>query len=237
MERLVLVHGSVRNGDLAWAGQHELAEHVELVILNRPGFPPNPPEERIDFEDHGQWVAELLRPGDHLCGHSYGAVVALFAAALADELGSLTVIEPPAFGLAGGDPEVAVFIDRQRAFWANGPSDPRAFLGGFYALVGRHVELPDPLPPELEQGAQALIVQRGPWEAEPPLKTLAARSYPKLVLSGGWSPVFEKVCDLIAKRLGAQRKVLPGAGHNVQQVPGFNETLLSFLIPSGKARA
>ena len=236
MERLVLVHGSVRNGDLAWAGQHELAEHVELVILNRPGFPPNPPAERIDFEDHGQWVAELLRPGDHLCGHSYGAVVALFAAALVDELGSLTVIEPPAFGLAGGDPEVAVFIDRQRAFWANGPSDPRAFLGGFYALVGRHVELPDPLPPELEQGAQALIVQRGPWEAEPPLKTLAARSYPKLVLSGGWSPVFEKVCDLIAERLVAERKVLSGAGHNVQQAPVFNENLLSFLIPSARAR-
>jgi hypothetical protein len=51
MERLVLVHGSVRNGDFAWAGQHELAEHVELNILNRPGFPPNPPEERIDFEE------------------------------------------------------------------------------------------------------------------------------------------------------------------------------------------
>jgi pimeloyl-ACP methyl ester carboxylesterase len=237
MERLVLVHGSVRNGDFAWAGQRELAEHVELVILNRPGFPPNPPEERVDFEDHAHWVAERLRPGDHLCGHSYGALVALFAAALADELQSLAVIEPPAFGLALDDPEVALFTDRQKAFWSSGPSDPRAFLSGFYALVGRHVELPDPLPLELEQGAQALIVQRGPWEAEPPLPTLAAGSYPKLVLSGGWSPVFEKVCDLIAKRLGAQRKVLPGAGHNVQQVPGFNETLLSFLIPSGKARA
>jgi pimeloyl-ACP methyl ester carboxylesterase len=236
MERLVLVHGSVRNGDFAWADQRELAERVELIVLNRPGFPPNPPEEHIDFEDHGQWVAELLRPGDHLCGHSYGALVALFAAGLADELGSLAIIEPPAFGLAGDDPEVAEFTDRQRAFWANGPSDPRAFLGGFYALVGRQVELPDPLPPELEQGAQALIVQRGPWEAEPPLLRLADRSYPKLVLSGGWSPVFEKVCDLIAERLVAKRKVLPGAGHNVQQVPGFNETLLSFLISSGSAQ-
>jgi pimeloyl-ACP methyl ester carboxylesterase len=237
MERLVLVHGSVRNGDFAWAGQRELVAHVELVILNRPGFPPNPPEERIDFEDHGQWVADQLRPGDHLCGHSYGALVALFAAVLAGGLRSLTVSEPPAFGLARDDPEVAAFTDRQKAFWSNGPSDPRAFLSGFYALVGRQVEPPDPLPPELEQGAQALIVQRGPWEAEPPLPTLAARSYPKLVVSGGWSPVFEKVCDVIAERLVAQRKVLPGAGHNVHQVPGFNGALLSFLISSREARA
>ena len=96
MERLVLVHGSVRNGDFTWTGQRELAEDVELIILNRPGFPPNPPEERIDFEDHGRWVAERLQPGDHLCGHSYGAVVALFAAALAGGLRSLTVIEPSA---------------------------------------------------------------------------------------------------------------------------------------------
>jgi pimeloyl-ACP methyl ester carboxylesterase len=237
MERLVLVHGSVRNGDFAWAAQRELASHVELVILNRPGFPPNPREERIDFEDHGQWVAERLRPGDHLCGHSYGAVVALFAAALADEMRSLTVIEPTAFKVANDDPEVAVFTERQKAFWSQDPADLRAFLSGFYALLGQHVELPDPLPAELEQGAQALLVQRGPWEAEPPLPTLAARSYPKLVFSGRWSPVFEKVCDRIAERIVAKRKVLPGAGHNVQEVPGFNEALLSFLITSGKARA
>ena len=49
MERLVLVHGSVRNGDFAWAAQEELAASFELVVLNRPGFPPNPPEDRVDF--------------------------------------------------------------------------------------------------------------------------------------------------------------------------------------------
>jgi len=37
MERLVLVHGSVRNGDFAWAAQEELAASFELVVLNRPG--------------------------------------------------------------------------------------------------------------------------------------------------------------------------------------------------------
>jgi pimeloyl-ACP methyl ester carboxylesterase len=229
MERLVLVHGSVRNGDFAWARQRELAARFELVVLNRPGFPPNPPEERVDFEEHGQWVGDRLRPGDHLCGHSYGAIVALFAAALVRGLRSLTAIEPPAFGFAADDPEVAAFIERQKAYWSNGPSDPRAFLSGFYALVGRQIDIPDPLPPELEQGARALIVQRGPWEAQPPLSTLAASPYRKLVVSGGWSSVFESTCDIVQERLAAERKVLTGAGHNVQNAQGFNEGLLSFL--------
>src|SRR6476469_2952430 len=52
-------------------------------------------------------VGERLRPGDHLCGHSYGAVVSPVAAEVARDLRSLTVIEPPAFGLATDDPQVA----------------------------------------------------------------------------------------------------------------------------------
>jgi len=201
---------SVRNGDFAWAAQDELAADFELVVLNRPGFPPNPIEEHIDFEEHGHWVAKRLRPGDHLCGRSYGAVISFFAAALALELRSLTVIEPPAFGSQATIPRLAAFTDRQKTYWADGPSDPRAFLSGFYALAGRHVDLPDRLPPALEQGAQALIVQRGPWEAQPPLSTLAASPYPKLVVSGGWSPIFETVCDVVEERLGAERRVYHG---------------------------
>jgi hypothetical protein len=92
-------------------------------------------------------------------------------------------------------------------------------LSGFYALSGRDVELPEPLPPDLEQGAQALMVQRGPWEANPTLAKLAAEPYPKLVVSGGWSPVFEKVCDVLEKRLAPERTVIRGAGHDVQRAP------------------
>jgi pimeloyl-ACP methyl ester carboxylesterase len=65
-------------------------------------------------------VAERLRPGDHLCGHSYGAVVSLFAAEVARDLRSLTVIEPPAFGLATDDPQVAAYAERQKEYWAAG---------------------------------------------------------------------------------------------------------------------
>ena len=104
MERLVLVHGSVGNGKAACAAQR-LAERYELVVLNRPGYPPNPPEEQIDFENQASWVR--------------------------------------------------------------------------------------------------------------------------------WSPASDAVCDVLEERLGAQRAVVPGAGHNPQLAEGFNERLLEFLTSSG----
>jgi hypothetical protein len=50
MGRLVLVHGSITNGSMTWGAQRELADRWELVALDRPGFPPGPPVERVDFE-------------------------------------------------------------------------------------------------------------------------------------------------------------------------------------------
>lgn len=230
VERLVLVHGSVENGDSSWRAQARLRDRYELVILNRPGFPPGPPEVRVDFEEHAAWVVERLEPGDHLCGHSYGAVVSLYAAAGFGELRSLTVVEPPAFGIAAHDPEVAALVEESDRLWASGPPEPRAFLAAFYALIaGRPIELQDPLPPAVEQGARALMVERRPWEAEPPLPALAAAPYPKLVVSGGWSPAFDAVCDVLERELDAERAVIPGAGHGVQRAPGFNARLLEFL--------
>jgi pimeloyl-ACP methyl ester carboxylesterase len=234
VERLVLVHGSVRNGEASWAAQEPISAYYELVVLNRPCFPPNPLEERVDFEEHARWVADRLQPGDHLCGHSYGAVVSLYAAGLANGLASLTVLEPPAFGLARGRPDVDDLISRLAEHWERGPEEPREFLVGFYGIVaGREVELPDPLPPDLEQGARTLMVERFPWEADPPVGALAAAPYPKLVVSGGWSSAFDAVCDVLEERLSAERAVLAGAGHSPQAAPGFNDRLLTFLTSSG----
>ena len=77
------------------------------------------------------------------------------------------------------------------------------------------------------------MVERYPWEADPPLGDIAARLYEKLVVSGGWNPAFDAVCDVLEERLGASRAVLPGAGHSPQAAPGFNERLLQLLTSSG----
>jgi pimeloyl-ACP methyl ester carboxylesterase len=231
MGRVVLVHGSVGNGDAAWAEQRPLAAEFDLVVLNRPGFPPGPLVDRVDFEEHAKWVVERMRPGDHLCGSSYGGIVSLYAAAQATELRSLTVIEPPAFGIASDRPEAAEFIARLKRLWNEGPDEPRAFLAAFYAEVaGREVVLPDPLPPEQYQGAQILMIERGPWEAQPPLDELRDAPFPKLVVSGGWSAPFDAVCEALEERLDARRAVLPGMGHNPQLLgQPFNKVLRDFL--------
>jgi hypothetical protein len=73
------------------------------------------------------------------------------------------------------------------------------------------------------------MVERGPWEAEPPVEALAEARFPKLVVSGGHSEAFEAICDVLAARLHAERASCPGAGHAIARAPGFTELLRSFL--------
>ncbi len=233
MGRLVLVHGSVTNGAMTWRAQRELADRWELVVLDRPGFPPGPPVERVDFESDAVWLAGLLEPGDHLCGHSYGGVVALLAAACVPALGSLTVIEPPATSVARGVPAADEFAAGAERLWAAGPDDPDAFLRIFLQAVGSSWAPPSPLPSPLAQGAQALRAERGPWEAVVPVEDIRATPFPKLVVSGAHHAAFDAVCDVLERELAAERAILPGAGHSVQAAPGFNTALTDFLERAG----
>ena len=134
---VVLVHGSVTNGDLTWRAQAPLAERYTLLVVDRPGFGDAPPPDgRVDWETDAALVAEALPEGAHLVGHSYGAVIALLAAARRPEaVASLTVVEPPAFAVARGDPDVERFVAQAAAHWQDGPDDPEAFLRRFLELV------------------------------------------------------------------------------------------------------
>ena len=231
MERLVLVHGSVVGARGTWALQQPLAERFELVAVERPGFPPNPPVDRVDFEYDAALVAELLEPGDHLVGHSYGGVISMLAAAQKPAaVRSLAVIEPPSTSVAEGNPAVDAFAAGGRTLYAAGArDDPETFLRRFLTVVGSALDPPSPLPPELEQGARALQVERGPWEAEIPLDALAAAPFPKLVFSGNHNPAFDGICDVLEERLPADRVVLEGFGHTVQRHPDFNDHLADFV--------
>jgi pimeloyl-ACP methyl ester carboxylesterase len=220
--RLVLLHGSVTSAARSWPRQEPLAARFDLVALNRPGFPPNPPVERVDFDEDALWLQGVTARGDHLVAHSYGGVIALLAAPVLP-LASLTLIEPPAFGVARGHPAVERWLEGARQL-------PRASVRGYVAAFLRHVgapfPLPDPLPPDLQQGAEAFYSERRPDEAEVLLEPLP---YPVLLVTGDHEPAFEAVADVLCAMLGAERLVLPGAGHAVQRAPGFNPALAAFV--------
>jgi pimeloyl-ACP methyl ester carboxylesterase len=237
--RIVFVHGSVMGGRPTWSGQRELGDRFRLEIIERPGFPPNPPVDYVDFDDHAALVAEVVGDGAHLVGHSYGGVITMLAAAaVPDAIHSLTVIEPPAMDVARGDPVVDEFIQGGIDWWQTGPTDdPEAFLRGFLTYVGSEYVPPSPLPPQLEQGARTLIVERSPWEAEIDLDRLAAATFPTLVVTGAHLAAFDAVCDVLVERLGAERLVLPGYGHTAQRHPDFNAALAEFVLRADEARA
>jgi pimeloyl-ACP methyl ester carboxylesterase len=228
--RLLLVHGSVVNGEVTWNAQRPLAERFELVVPNRRGFPPGPDVGRVDYDDEAVWLEQFLGDGAHLVGHSYGGVVSLLAAARRPELvHSLTVIEPPAFAIARGDPEVDAFVAGGDRLWDDGPREPEEFLRVFLRSVGANAP-PGRLSPALLQGARTLMVERKPWTAEIPLDALAAAPFPTLAVSGAHSRAFDAVCDVLEERVGARRAVLPGAGHSPQRLGGpFNDLLAGFV--------
>src|ERR687886_869085 len=151
--RVVLVHGSVGSGWSTFWAQRPLEERFTLVVPDRPGTPPNPPVEHVDFEEQAPLVAELLEDGAHLVGHSYGGVISLYAAALRlDAVRSVTLIEPPAFGIALDDPEVARLAEGLRALWAEAHSmEPAVFLSEFsIRIIGRRLPATMELPPDVE---------------------------------------------------------------------------------------
>jgi pimeloyl-ACP methyl ester carboxylesterase len=229
---VLFVHGSVVGPELTWRRQRELAERWSLILPSRPGFGESPRLERNDFEQEAPLFAELLGDGAHLVGHSYGAVIALLAAAERPEaVRSLTVSEPGALLIAAGNPEVDQMIRNGERLYSDPSSIPaETFLRLFRSGAGSAHETPEQLPDWLARGVELLKSERPPWEAEIPLDRLAAAEFPVLVISGDHSPAFEAVCDALADALSAQRAVIPGRGHTI---PGtgaaYNELLEAFL--------
>ncbi|MDQ6854536.1 MAG: alpha/beta hydrolase [Actinomycetota bacterium] len=212
----MFVHGDVFGAEATWATQRPLADTYRLLLMNRRGFGSSPDVEGEDFEVDATDVVEVLGDGAHLVGHSYGGVVALLAAARHPEtVRSLAVFEPPAFALVAERADVQSFIAEVKAILADGPS-PQDFLPRFIRAVGGDPSrLPSPLPPPFVKAAAVQQHGRWPWEAEIPVEDLSLSGFPKLVVSGAHSPIFDAVCDVLEARLPARREVLPGAGHSI----------------------
>jgi pimeloyl-ACP methyl ester carboxylesterase len=229
---VVLAHGSIVDARRTWRKQRELARHWALCLPNRPGFAASRPLARGDFELEAPLIAELLGDGAHLVGHSYGAVIALLAAAIRPQaVRSLIVSEPGLLRLAAGDPAADAMIEGGDRLYAIGDTiAPGDFLRLFRAGVHSSHATPEELPDWLERGARHAARERPAWEAEVDLDLIGAAPFPKLVISGGHSPVFEAVCDRLAQRIAADRAIISGRGHTIPAVgEAYNRRVHGFL--------
>lgn len=237
-EPAVFVHGSFGWGEETWREQRPLADGYRLLLVDRRGFGATPANGRVDFERDAEDVAEIVGEGAHLVGHSYGGVVSLLAAAHRPEaVRTLTVIEPPALGLARGQPAVEELIRRIDAATA-ATSDPSDYRTRFLRAFGFPSE-PTALAGEELEAARSSMTERPSWEAEVPLDALAAAGFRTLVVRGDWCPApdsardlagaaFHAVCDVLEERLAAHHAVFPAA-HNPQRLGKlFNERLRVF---------
>lgn len=237
---VVLVHGSVVGAERTWQRQLALAERWTLVLANRPGFGASAElPGGGDFEAEAPAIAELLGDGAHLVGHSYGAVIALYAAALRPHaVRSLTISEPGCMRVAAGDAAVDAQIAGGELLYARaGELEPIDFLRAFRGGVGSTHSTPAELDGELLRGAELLMRERPPWRADPPLRELRDAPFRKLVVSGAHSPVFEAICDVLAEQLDARRATVAGRRHTIPAVgDAYNELVEGFLRECEDAR-
>lgn len=239
----LLVHGSMSFGALAFSGQRPLAEEFELHIVDRRGFGRSPDAAGpVDFEADAAEIAELLDRPAHLLGHSYGGIVCMLAAARRPEaVRSLTVIEPPAFGLASNDPAVALMVAQIAGhIQASAGMSEEEYLRGFLGSWGFDLGSGPALNDTARRSVRRSMGERSPAEAQIPLDELARAAYPVLVARGAWDAApaaaravagraFAAVCDVLVARLGAEQAVFPGASHQPQLLgEPFNSRIAAF---------
>jgi pimeloyl-ACP methyl ester carboxylesterase len=239
----VLVHGSMGFGALAFSEQRPMAEQFELHVVDRRGFGHSPDAaEPVDFELEAPEIAALLDRPAHLLGHSYGGIVCALAAALRPEsVRSLTLIEPPAFGVALGDPAVDLMMERLDRHIRDGAGlTEEEYLRGFLGAWGFDLGPGPTLNDVARRSVRRSIGERSPVEARLPFDELAQAPFPALVARGGWDAVpaaaraiagraFIAVCGEFVRRLGAELAVFPGAAHQPQLVgEPFNRRIAQF---------
>lgn len=232
--RVVFVHGGGVGGAAAWQAQWPLASGWRLVMPARPGYGDSPWPGSEDFERDAGYVAEMLQPGDHLVAHSYGAAVAMLAAARdVTRIASLTLIESGTSDIAKDHPDVTGFHYAVLGLAAHPPADDAELLRTLFRILEPSRALPPVLPPPLLAFAGHLRHFRFPAEAVVPERVLAEAPFPKLHVSGGHSPAYEAITDRLAQRIGGARVTVRGGGHMPQQTgQPFNDALSRFLSAS-----
>lgn len=230
-EPLVLVHGSWVDHQ-SWDGVvGGLANSFTVFTYDRRGHSDSertPGQGRIreDVDDLLELMRHLEVEPAHVAGNSFGAAIALRAAALEPRsFRSLTVHEPPVFGLLGDAPDeraalevVGMRVQAVADLLANGriAAGAELFVESVAFGPGAWRQLPEPLRQIFIGNALTFLDElQEPESMTLDLDALRRYSGPALLTRGGASPpFFTSLVDRIAAALPqARRQTYADAGH------------------------
>ena len=214
--RALCLHGSGSTGEnVLYLAEHMPGFHI--VAPDRSNYGRSPDANWASLDSQAQLLGRFLGEGSHLFGQSYGGVLCLLIAARwPDKVLSLAVNEPPAFQLAKDDPNVQAVLERLADVYPAPPNEPPTeWIDRWFEALDIEAD-PVPWTAAEERNLAAMMREQLPWEADIDLESIDRAPFPKLVLSGGWHPAFEVVCDVLEARLHARRFVFAGGGHTME---------------------
>jgi hypothetical protein len=154
---------------------------------------------------------------------------------------TVTVIEPIATSIARGNEAVERFVARLAPLLPpDAVMSSEQFAAAFYEGLGFWCAI-GWARWATRAAAATTAREPAPWDAEVPLDRLAAAPFRKLVVSGAWDiapplareiagSAFGVICDVLEKKLPAERAIFRGAAHNPQLLGNqFNDRLRNFL--------
>jgi pimeloyl-ACP methyl ester carboxylesterase len=246
----VLIHGSLVDGTTFARVIPGLARGLSLLTYDRRGYGGSTPGPRPrPVETDARDLAGLLEATDfypvHVVGHSYGGAVALRLVAERPELvRSLSLHEPPFFGLLGGSPDA----ERERAQFEGGVEAIRSEVrSGALRESARHVvevfsiaggaweRLPADVQDRFAGTMERWAEEWGDPDAwRPRPGTLRETLVPTLLTQGTDSPAFlHRIRDRLAGELpNTTLRDVPHAGHapHLTQPEAYVGILLQFLL-------
>jgi pimeloyl-ACP methyl ester carboxylesterase len=249
--RVVIIHGGVQGnlggGPNTFVKQQVLSEQGwQLILPDRPGFGKSPSRGPDDMEADAVWISDML-DDVVLVGHSFGGAEALLAAARRpDGVRALILVEPALHMLLPRSEVLAKNQVARNAFLSFGEaalaaSDPDTYGLTFLRSLG-----PDPRIAALEKNREqaaflgcALLRARmaSPQTMRSAAETVAAAKIPVLVISGGYSHIFDAIGELAATMMHGEHVVVPSINHypHLTNPEEFNATVLKFVVSHRKS--